>query len=284
MPGPEKTGGWGDEVEEAVAAPQVAAGGALPAPRTITEDGVKKVISYSHSEDGKIRKSVRHFRVEIRKELVNPEVINRRKLPKFGLAKGLPPGPNPATTSIGDDVYLVLRNKQETATETAEPDIKAPRHVTCRICKGDHWTTKCPYKDNVALQPRTEEAGSPAEPAAAGGPAERTGGRYVPPSMRGAAGGRGESMGSRGDDSATVRVTNLSENTREEDVRELFRQYGTITRVYLASDRDTGQCRGFAFVSFLRKEDAQKAIDNINGHGYDHLILRVEWSRQNTKE
>eukprot|EP00911_Craspedida_sp_UC1_P001647 UC1_evm1s1247 len=83
------------------------------------------------------------------------------------------------------------------------------------------------------------------------------------------------------DDTITVRVTNLSENTREEDLRELFRPFGPIARVYLATDQETGLARGFAFINYHRKEDAQKAIDMLNGHGYDHLILNVEWAKPN---
>lgn len=42
------------------------------------------------------------------------------------------------------------------------------------------------------------------------------------------------------DDNATIRVTNLSEDTREEDLQELFRPFGGISRIYLAKDKNTG--------------------------------------------
>merc|ERR1719379_928604 len=73
-------------------------------------------------------------------------------------------------------------------------------------------------------------------------------GKYVPVHARGG-GRRGTSMNDR-DDSNTIRVTNLSENTREDDLRDLFRHYGSISRCYLATDRETGAARGFAFISF----------------------------------
>jgi translation initiation factor 3 subunit G len=44
-------------------------------------------------------------------------------------------------------------------------------------------------------------------------------------------------------------------------------------------DKNTGQSRGFAFVSYKRREDAERAIKTLNGFGYDHLILTVEWSK-----
>jgi RNA recognition motif-containing protein len=49
------------------------------------------------------------------------------------------------------------------------------------------------------------------------------------------------------------------------------------TRRY-AQDRETHQSRGFAFINFFARDDAQKAIDKLDGHGYDHLILSVTWA------
>lgn len=114
--------------------------------------------------------------------------------------------------------------------------------------------------------------------------APSTGGKYVPPSMRGPAGARaaGESMrgsGSR-DDLPTLRVTNISEDTQENDLRELFGVFGRVARVYVGRDRETGAGKGFAFVSFEDKAVAQRAMEKVNGKGYDSLILSVQWSRE----
>ena len=100
---------------------------------------------------------------------------------------------------------------------------------------------------------------------------------YVPPSMRNADGSKNTEMAAR-DDSCTVRVSNLSEDVKDSDLRELFRRFGAIQRIYLAKDRETHQSRGFAFINFFAREDAQKAIDKLDGHGYDHLILSVTWA------
>ena len=43
--------------------------------------------------------------------------------------------------------------------------------------------------------------------------------------------------------------------------------------------QSTGQCKGFAYVHFKFRADAAKAIQTLNGYGYDHLILNVEWSK-----
>lgn len=80
-----------------------------------------------------------------------------------------------------------------------------------------------------------------------GGAAAPVMGKYVPPSQRGdkKLGERGESLGSRmqQDDQATVRVTNLSEETQESDLRELFGYFGPIKRVFLAKDKFTQQSK-----------------------------------------
>lgn len=80
--------------------------------------------------------------------------------------------------------------------------------VSCRICKGDHWTTKCPYKDTLGpIQEKLQdgdkpagEAGAVPTPAIPGAPAQanKAGGKYVPPSLRdGPSKGKGETMQSK---------------------------------------------------------------------------------------
>lgn len=85
--------------------------------------------------------------------------------------------------------------------------------------------------------------------------------------------------GANRDDLPTLRVTNISEDTQENDLRELFGGFGRVARVYVGRDRETGAGKGFAFVSFEEKANAQKAMDKIHGKGYDNLILSVQWSR-----
>jgi translation initiation factor 3 subunit G len=55
--------------------------------------------------------------------------------------------------------------------------------------------------------------------------------------------------GSR-DDLPTLRVTNISEDTQDSSLCELFRLFGRVARVYVGRDRETGAGKGFAFVSF----------------------------------
>lgn len=84
--------------------------------------------------------------------------------------------------------------------------------------------------------------------------------------------GAGEAMGRPGggqnrDDLPTLRVTNVSEDAHEDDLRELFQVFGRVVRVFIGKDRETGIGKGFAFVSFEEREHAQKAMEKINGKG-----------------
>ncbi len=107
-------------------------------------------------------------------------------------------------------------------------------------------------------------------------------GGYVPPSVRARAAGATSGGAIMGDlprrDDNSVRVTNLSEDTREDDLRDLFAPFGQVSRVYIAVDRESGESRGFGFVNFMFRADAQRAIDKLDGFGYDNLILRVEFA------
>jgi len=85
--------------------------------------------------------------------------------------------------------------------------------------------------------------------------------------------------GSR-DDLPTLRVTNISEDVQEADLRELFGTFGRVARVYVGRDRETGIGKGFAFVSFEERAVAQRAMEKMHGRGYDSLILNVQWSRK----
>ncbi len=73
-------------------------------------------------------------------------------------------------------------------------------------------------------------------------------------------------------------MSNLPEETDEQDLRDLFDRYGRITRIYLVKDKITNTSKGFAFVTFDEKRNAQIAMNCLNGFGYGHLILQIEWA------
>ncbi len=74
-------------------------------------------------------------------------------------------------------------------------------------------------------------------------------------------------------------VGNLSFNTTENDLQEAFRAHGTVMEANLMMDRMTGRSRGFAFVTMSTPEEAQKAIEAMNGAQLDNRPLTVNIAR-----
>ena len=74
-------------------------------------------------------------------------------------------------------------------------------------------------------------------------------------------------------------VGNLSFNTTENDLQDAFAAHGVVTEANLMTDRTTGRPRGFAFVTMGSPEEAQKAIDAMNGANLDGRNLTVNEAR-----
>jgi RNA recognition motif-containing protein len=77
-------------------------------------------------------------------------------------------------------------------------------------------------------------------------------------------------------------VGNLSFNSSEQDIRALFEAYGTVDRVNIVTDRDTGQPRGFGFVEMSNDAEGDRAIAAVNGHEVDGRALNVNEARPKT--
>ena len=77
-----------------------------------------------------------------------------------------------------------------------------------------------------------------------------------------------------------IYVGNLSYGTSEDGLNELFANHGAVRQVKIITDRDSGRSRGFAFVSMDNDQEAQAAIDAINGHEFDGRALVVNQSRE----
>lgn len=80
-------------------------------------------------------------------------------------------------------------------------------------------------------------------------------------------------------DQTTLRVTNLSEETKECDLQDLFKPFGPIGRIFLAKDKHTGQSKGFAFITYYNRDDATRAMKKLDRYAFDRLILNVEWAK-----
>jgi RNA recognition motif-containing protein len=76
-----------------------------------------------------------------------------------------------------------------------------------------------------------------------------------------------------------IYVGNLSWSATQDDLYELFSQYGKVTRAQVISDRDTGRSRGFGFVEMEDDAEAQKALEALNGFNHQNRPLMVNEAR-----
>jgi RNA recognition motif-containing protein len=74
-------------------------------------------------------------------------------------------------------------------------------------------------------------------------------------------------------------VGNLAWSATENDIRELFSQYGTVTDVAIPTDRESGRPRGFAFVTMDSKEGMDAAIAGLNGKDFLGRPLTINEAR-----
>jgi RNA recognition motif-containing protein len=77
----------------------------------------------------------------------------------------------------------------------------------------------------------------------------------------------------------TIYVGNLSYQATEEDLKSVFADYGTVKRVVLPTDRETGRMRGFAFVEMAEDAQEDHAISVLDGAEWMGRALRVNKAR-----
>ncbi|RMD84257.1 MAG: RNA-binding protein [Lentisphaerae bacterium] len=75
-------------------------------------------------------------------------------------------------------------------------------------------------------------------------------------------------------------VGGLSHQTTGESLRSLFEQYGEVTESRIIMDRETGESRGFGFVTFADSSDADEARENLNGAEVDGRNITVDEARE----
>jgi len=258
------------------------------------ENGIKMVIEYTE-RDGKTYKVIKRVKQTKITSWTNRNIIERKDMKKFG---------KPASNDLATEKHLIIRSEEEIPVElsrklAAQAAVKDEAEdkfyeESLSMAETMNQQKKAWTEINRAKQVERDEGGTdrPAEPdkpselreameAAKSGDAPRS--TYVPPSLRGkgegGADGKGKGKGGDAQQEASLRITTLSEDVKEGDLQDLFGQVGRLQRVYLAKDQTTGISRGFAFVTYYTREDAQKAINKLNGHGYDNLILQVQFAK-----
>ena len=83
--------------------------------------------------------------------------------------------------------------------------------------------------------------------------------------------------------SVRIYVGNLSFDTKQEELQELFAQHGEVTDTHLPVDRESGRPRGFGFIELLDDSHGQAAIDAINGTAAGGRVFPVNKARERTE-
>ncbi len=73
----------------------------------------------------------------------------------------------------------------------------------------------------------------------------------------------------------SIYVGNLSYDVTQDDLKEVFQDYGTVKRVYIPTDPETGKMRGFGFVEMETDEEEEKAIETLDGAEWMGREMRV---------
>ncbi len=72
-----------------------------------------------------------------------------------------------------------------------------------------------------------------------------------------------------------IYVGNLSYDLTDQDLKEIFSEFGEVTKVSLIMDRDTGRPKGFGFVEMAEDSAGQSAIDELDGASLNGRNIRV---------
>ncbi|MGF1460360.1 MAG: RNA recognition motif domain-containing protein [Leptolyngbyaceae cyanobacterium] len=81
----------------------------------------------------------------------------------------------------------------------------------------------------------------------------------------------------------TVYVGNLSYSATEDDLNEVFKEYGSVKRIQVPTDRETGRMRGFAFVEMSDDKEEDAAIEDLDGAEWMGRTLKVNKARPRTE-
>ena len=254
---------WVDEDEEEFETP-------------IDKNGFKQRVKMSINAKGQKVKTTTKIRVREVKTRTPKRVLERRDLAKFGQATLN----NTNVTLISPD-FVTIEHPDEQLTEDTDDPAMGNSLISFILKQKERALER--ENDMGISFPSDGPSDSKGEEGGAGA----SSGKYVPPNMS-KSGGASMMMGGKSDrdHENTLRVSNLTKRVTEDDLRELFEHYGRVFRVSLPrveKKDDYGNIfkepRGFAYIAFTTRHDAEVAMDKLQGYGYDHLILKLEWAK-----
>lgn len=185
----------------------------------------------------------------IKQKIQRMKKITRPELKRFGEAIKVNADENRGLTTFGEEVFMEAPG-YHAKTKNKSKDVVSVK-VTCRNCKGPHWTHECTVTLNKSSRNSLTNSS-----------------HYVPPTMRRDA----------EEKRVTVKISNLPEDTDRDVLKDMFKSCGRIYRVNVPLDRKTGAGRGFAFIDFNDKEGAISAVVMMNGQRIGYQVISVEFA------
>lgn len=82
----------------------------------------------------------------------------------------------------------------------------------------------------------------------------------------------------------SIYVGNLPYDTTEEQIADLFRQFGEVSRATLVTDRETNRPRGFGFIEMTNDDEARKAVEGLSGKEFEGRPLTVNEARNRSAQ
>lgn len=195
-------------------------------------------------------------KIKITKTVVKKhrDVERRKHLVKFGECAGNPSGPEPGITTV-DEVELIPTFGIPEEKQDQSHNEKIENTISCRHCGGDHWSAKCPkHKSEEKLELSKSNLD------------------YVPPHKRNVL----QNNDKKDNNDACLFVSNLSEDTTNAELAFLFSPFGEIKRLSVPTNKKSGLTKGFAFISFWKRRDAEAAFEHRFCH--NHMILKIKWA------
>lgn len=237
-------------------------------------NGLRERVKFTTNSKGQKIKTTTKVRVHTLRSKTPKRVEARKNLPRFGDAHI---GEENVTLPSRD--WISLEHPNEQLIEDVD-DPSLAKTLANFIIKQQETKLRLDmeYDDVIEDRPKDDKIWPDADQSSQQG-------RYVAPGGRITTGGSSSlaAMAATGNDQQsenTIRVSNLTKNVTDEDLLELFSHFGRVHRVSLPRDKDGNkEPRGFAYIAYVDRKDAEKAMEGLQGYGYDHLIIKLEWAK-----
>ena len=80
------------------------------------------------------------------------------------------------------------------------------------------------------------------------------------------------------DNSTTLKISNIGDGMTDEDIRDIFGEFGSIKRINFPKSKKTRQLLGYAFVTFESRQEAENVINNKKRYIFNHCVLDICWA------